>query len=81
MTKDNDIVITSAFRTPVGSFKGSLSGLKATELGSIVIKKCMEHSKLSSTLNKKLYLFMLFLIFFSHSFLTISISKFCEVCF
>ena len=49
MTKDNDIVITSAFRTPVGSFKGSLSGLKATELGSIVIKKCMEHSKLSNT--------------------------------
>ena len=48
MNKDTDIVITSAFRTPVGSFKGSLSGLKATELGSIVIKKCMEHSKLSS---------------------------------
>jgi len=38
MTKDNDIVITSAFRTPVGSFKGSLSEHKATELGSIVIK-------------------------------------------
>ena len=49
MIKDNDIVITSAFRTPVGSFKGSLSELKATELGSIVIKKCMEHSKLSNT--------------------------------
>ena len=48
MNKDTDIVITSAFRTPVGSFKGSLSEFRATELGSIVIKKCMEHSKLGN---------------------------------
>ena len=46
--KDNDIVITSAFRTAMGSFMGSLSEIKATELGSIVIKKCLEHSKLKS---------------------------------
>ena len=49
MNSDEDIVITSAFRTPIGSFQGSLKDHKATELGSIVIKKCMEHSKLSST--------------------------------
>ena len=46
--KNEDIVITSAFRTPIGSFMGSLSEIKATNLGSIVIKKCLEHSKLKS---------------------------------
>ena len=48
MIKDNDIVITSAFRTPIGSFLGSLINHEATELGSIVIKKCLEQSKLKS---------------------------------
>ncbi len=48
MFKDNDIVITSAFRTPIGSYKGSLSKLSAVELGSKVIKKCLDHSKLNS---------------------------------
>ena len=46
--KDNDIVITSAFRTPIGSYKGSLSEISAVELGSKVIEKCLEHSKLKS---------------------------------
>ena len=46
--KDNDIVITSAFRTPIGSYKGSLSEISAVELGSKVIEKCIEHSKLKS---------------------------------
>ena len=32
MTKDNDIDITSVFRIPVGSFKGSLSELKTIAL-------------------------------------------------
>jgi acetyl-CoA C-acetyltransferase len=45
---NEDIVITSAFRTPIGSFMGSLSQIKATDLGSIVIKKCLEHSKLKN---------------------------------
>ena len=45
---DMDIVITSAFRTPIGSFLGSLSGHTAVELGTEVIKKCIEHSKLKN---------------------------------
>jgi len=49
MTKDNDIVITSAFRTPIGSFQGSLKDHMATELGTTVIKKCMEYSNLNSS--------------------------------
>ena len=44
--KNDDIVITSAFRTAIGSFNGSLSSKTASELGSIVIKKCVENSNL-----------------------------------
>ena len=45
---NDDIVITSAFRTPIGSFLGSLSEIKATKLGSIAIKKCLDHSNLNN---------------------------------
>ena len=44
--KNDEVVITSAFRTAIGSFNGSLSSKKASELGSIVIKKCVENSNL-----------------------------------
>ena len=44
--EDKDIVITSAFRTPIGSYLGSLSNFKATELGTEVIKNCMISSNL-----------------------------------
>ena len=42
----SDIVITSAFRTAIGSLNGSLSSKTAPELGSAVIKKCIENSGL-----------------------------------
>ena len=42
--KNDDVVITSAFRTAIGSFNGSLSSKTAPELGSTVIKKCVENS-------------------------------------
>ena len=45
---DKDIVITSAFRTPIGSYNGSLSEVSAVDLGTEVIKKCLENSKLNS---------------------------------
>ncbi len=48
MNKDEDIVITSAFRTPIGSFQGSLKNHTAVELGTAVIKKCMDQSNLNS---------------------------------
>ncbi len=35
------VVIVSAVRTPIGAFGGSLSGVKASELGGIVIKEAM----------------------------------------
>lgn len=39
-----DVVIVSAVRTPVGSYLGSLSSLKATELGAIVIKEAVSRA-------------------------------------
>ena len=42
-----EIVITSAARTPVGSFNGSLKDLSASDLGQAVIKENVERSHLS----------------------------------
>ena len=44
---DKDIVITSAFRTPIGSYMGSLSDINAVELGTEKIKNCMINSELN----------------------------------
>ena len=46
--KNTNIVITSAFRTAIGSFGGALAHQAASYLGSLVIKKCLEHSELKS---------------------------------
>ena len=43
----NDVVITSALRTPIGGYKGSLKNLSASKLGSIVIKEVIYKSKLN----------------------------------
>ena len=40
-----DVVITSAARTPVGSFNGALSGLPAHDLGKIVIDELLKRSQ------------------------------------
>ena len=45
--KLNDVVITSALRTPIGRYKGSLKNLSASKLGSIVIKEVIYKSKLN----------------------------------
>ena len=44
------VVITSAKRTPIGSFSGSLSSLTAVQLGSLAIKGILEDSKISPEL-------------------------------
>ena len=46
--EDKDVVITSAFRTAIGSFNGTLSSKTGPELGSTVIKKCVENSELKN---------------------------------
>ena len=50
MTKKiDDIVITSALRTPIGSYKGSLKEFSADKLGTICIKEVIKVSKLKSS--------------------------------
>lgn len=44
-----DIVIVSAARTPVGSFGGALSSLPAHELGAIAIKEAISRAKIKAT--------------------------------
>lgn len=44
--KMREVVIVSAARTPVGSYQGSLSSLKATELGAIAIKEAVKRANI-----------------------------------
>ena len=44
--KSNNIVIVAAKRTPIGSFKGSLKGLRADQLGTLVIEEVIDLVKL-----------------------------------
>ena len=44
---NNDIVIVSYARTPIGSFLGSLSSVPATKLGAIAIKGAIKKINLS----------------------------------
>jgi acetyl-CoA C-acetyltransferase len=44
MAKENDAVILSAARTPVGKFQGSLSSIPATQLGAIAVKAAVERA-------------------------------------
>ncbi len=41
------VVICSAVRTPIGSLQGSLSSLKASELGAVVIKETLQRAKVN----------------------------------
>ena len=42
--KDEEIVIVSAARTPVGSFNGALASLPAHELGEVAIGAAVERA-------------------------------------
>jgi len=46
--KPNDVVITAALRTPIGTYKGSLKGLSADKLGTLAIKEVIYKSKLKT---------------------------------
>ncbi|XP_059472518.1 acetyl-CoA acetyltransferase, cytosolic [Neocloeon triangulifer] len=47
---ERKVVILSAARTPIGSFCGALSTLKAHDLGSIAIKEVLKRANLDSSL-------------------------------
>ena len=40
----NQVVIASAVRTPLGAFLGSLKNVKATDLGALVIKEALNRA-------------------------------------
>mgnify|MGYP001348084638 FL=1 len=42
--KSTEVVIVSAIRTPIGTYKGSLKNMKSHHLGSIVIKEVLKRS-------------------------------------
>ena len=49
MTSDNkNIVITGVARTPIGTFRGSLKEMQASELGTLVVKAAIEKSHLKN---------------------------------
>ena len=48
MSMDNNIVITSAVRTAIGIFRGSLKDMQAKDLGASVVKEAMKKSNLNS---------------------------------
>jgi len=52
----NDVYIVSMARTPIGSFMGQLSGLSATELGSIVIKAAIKRAGISPDKVQEVYM-------------------------
>jgi acetyl-CoA C-acetyltransferase len=45
VNKLKEVVIVSAVRTPIGTYKGSLKKIKSNQLGSIVIKEVLKKSK------------------------------------
>src|SRR6266550_1069140 len=47
MSEIKEAVIVSAVRTPVGKFLGALKGLKATELGAMVVREAVERAGVS----------------------------------
>ena len=54
--RSNEVVIASAVRTPVGSFRGSLSSLPATKLGSIAIQAAIERAGITPEQVKILFI-------------------------
>jgi len=48
--KDEDVVIISGVRTPIGKFQGTLADLSATQLGAIVVREAVRRAKLDPKL-------------------------------
>ena len=43
--KSKEVVIVSAVRTPIGTYRGSLKNIRSDQLGSLVIKEALKKSK------------------------------------
>ena len=47
-SNEKNVVITSAVRTAIGTFRGSLKNIQGHNLGSIVVKEAIKKSNLKS---------------------------------
>ncbi|RXG73687.1 Acetyl-CoA acetyltransferase A, mitochondrial [Armadillidium vulgare] len=52
----HDVVIVSAARTPIGSFRSSLSSLRAPELGAIAVRAAVERAGIDPKAVQEVYL-------------------------
>ncbi|XP_042232399.1 acetyl-CoA acetyltransferase, mitochondrial-like [Homarus americanus] len=52
----NDVVIVSAARTPMGSFRSSLASLRAPELGAVAIKAAVERAGVDPKAVQEVYM-------------------------
>ena len=50
--EQKNIVITSAVRTAIGTFRGALKSMQGHDLGSIVVKESIKKANLKSTKKK-----------------------------
>lgn len=55
-TKQSTVVIVSAVRTPIGSFRKALSGLTAPELGATAIKEALKSVDLDASLVDEVFM-------------------------
>ncbi|CAF4545848.1 unnamed protein product, partial [Rotaria sp. Silwood2] len=51
-----EVVIVSAARTPIGSFRGSLASVSAPKLGAAAIKACLERAKIPANRVQEVYM-------------------------
>ena len=54
--RDNDVVVLSFARTPIGSLGGSLSSFPAPKLGSHAIKHALDRSKINTSLIEEAFM-------------------------
>ncbi|CAF1148484.1 unnamed protein product [Rotaria sordida] len=52
----NEVVIVSAVRTPIGTFRGSLASVPAPKLGATAIKACLERAKIPANRVQEVYM-------------------------
>jgi len=52
----NDVVIVSAVRTPIGSIRGALSGVRPDDLAALVIRAAVERAGVDPALIEEVYL-------------------------
>lgn len=58
----NEVVVVSAVRTPLGSFRGKLSPLSASELGAVAIKAAVEKAGIPKEAIKEVISSHIFLV-------------------